>query len=120
MPRLRSRSGCTPSRIVLPSTPFAAAAGNQKPGHFPAASCFRIRTSPIKKLTAGAQDRYETSEALFQAVVKRLDLDPEKLRRSILANLYVNSDVSEKEDQKRDDSELREFIKSWKAVADGG
>jgi hypothetical protein len=77
---------------------------------------FDLTEKQIRKLISGAQERYETSEELFQAIVSAPEIDAEKLRASILENLHTNciEQGHHQPGEKCDDATIRNFVKSWK------
>lgn len=51
---------------------------------------FEVDAAVARDLHVGAQDRFASSEALFQAAVSRTGIAPDALKRAIVQNLHVN------------------------------
>ena len=77
---------------------------------------FDLPEKQVRKLIARVQDRYETSEELFQAIVSTQKIDAKKLRASVLENLHTNciEQGHHKAGEKCNDAAIRDFVKSWK------
>ncbi len=71
---------------------------------------FDIDENDVRPLLAGAVDRYERGEQVFQAACRKFSIEPERLRKSILENLHENCD----EHTNCDDKEIVAAVKSWK------
>lgn len=70
----------------------------------------QIDEAVANKVTSGAQDRFDTSEELFQLAISELKLDEAKLKVAIKKMLHCNC----KHDDKRDDSAERKIVDGWK------
>jgi hypothetical protein len=70
---------------------------------------FSIPEDDVQKLLAGAAEKFQSGEEVFQVACQTFDIPPEPLRQSILVNLHENC----RPGTKCDDAAIRAAVTRW-------